>query len=127
MRASVVLRLALVLALTACGGAPRPEGRARPDLLTSAELREENTGALTLDQLIARLRPLWLRERVSSITQGRVLPVVYLNGTRYGEIAVLRSIPVNDVEEVHYLSASDATTLYGTGHAGGVIAVEIRR
>lgn len=48
---------------------------------------------------------------------------VVVDGTVRGDLAELRMIPSDNVENMRYLSASDATTKYGTGYMGGVIEV----
>jgi hypothetical protein len=126
----LLILLAVTLSPSACASGPGPRSSGgQNDLLTSAELRDIETGSLSLEQAIQRLRPLWLRARSTTIMGGTITPLVYVNGTRFGggNIVVLRTIPVHEVEEVRFLSASDATTQYGTGHAGGVIAVRSRR
>jgi hypothetical protein len=128
MRARFILFLAISLTTGACASGPGSRAqRGSANLISSEQLRDASTVSNTLDEVIQRLRPLWLRERVSSVTGGRILPLVYVNGTRYGEIDLLRSISAHEVERVEYLPPSDATTLYGTGHAGGVISVATRR
>jgi hypothetical protein len=42
-------------------------------------------------------------------------------------LATLQQIRAIDVQEIRYLSATEATTPYGTGHVGGVIEVTTRR
>jgi hypothetical protein len=38
----------------------------------------------------------------------------------------LRNVRVTDIREIRHLSSPEATTRYGTGHAGGVIHVLLR-
>jgi hypothetical protein len=38
----------------------------------------------------------------------------------------LRNVRVMDIREIRYLSDPEATTRYGTGHAGGVIHVLLK-
>ncbi|HEU5171490.1 MAG TPA: TonB-dependent receptor plug domain-containing protein [Gemmatimonadales bacterium] len=52
--------------------------------------------------------------------------VVYLNGTRVGGVQELKRIPSQDVREIRFLSASDATQQYGAGHAAGAIQVTLK-
>jgi hypothetical protein len=80
-------------------------------------------------QLVQRLRPQWLRGRGSTSLRspGATLPVVYLDGVRYGEVDSLRQIDSEAVWRVEFLSAPDATNRFGTGHAGGAILVMTRR
>ncbi len=73
-------------------------------------------------EIIQRHRSLWLRGRG---TLGP--PLVYLNGQRRGGVETLRDIPAGDFFRAELLSPSEATSLYGTGHAAGVITVETRR
>jgi len=50
-----------------------------------------------------------------------------VDGRVRGELADLYGISIDDIETMRYLSASDATTRYGTGYIGGVIEVTTRR
>jgi hypothetical protein len=43
-----------------------------------------------------------------------------------GGLEELQTLPVRDVREITFLSASEATTLYGTGYTNGVIQVSTR-
>jgi hypothetical protein len=53
--------------------------------------------------------------------------VVYIAGVRQqGGPAVLRQVRFGDVREIQYLGGVDATTRYGTDHAGGAILVILR-
>jgi hypothetical protein len=58
-----------------------------------------------------------------SITQGPQDVVVYVDQTRMGGPSTLAQIPITDVKEIQYLSATDATQRYGTGHGAGAIIV----
>jgi hypothetical protein len=49
--------------------------------------------------------------------------MVYMNNVRVGDVSYLHDIPVESVEEVSFLNASDATTRWGIGVAGGAILV----
>lgn len=124
---AAIVVLGLVLAW-ACSTA-QPQGRPTRDrnVLTAAEL--QGVPVETVYDAIQRLRPEFLRSRgqVSLENPSASLPVVYLDDIRLGGPDALRTIRVSDVHEIRYLSASDATTRYGTGHAGGVIAVTTRR
>ncbi len=116
--------LTLLLALlTACGTTGTNEGSQSGgrNLITESELAE--LPELDALQAIERLRPRWLRQPL-----GRS-PVPVLNGTpqRSASMSVLRSIRVADVRQMRYMSASDATTRYGTGFDGGAIIIETHR
>ncbi len=124
----VAFTLGLAAGLAGCAstpdtGAPRP----RSDLITAEEI--EGTGALTAYEAVERLRRQWLVSRgAHSLEKPEPsLPVVYLGGTRLGELDELRNIRASEVEQLRYLDARAATTRYGSDHDGGVILVTVRR
>ena len=90
-----------------------------PNALTAAEISAST--ARNAFEAVDLLRPQWLRTR-----GGSYLPVVYLDNTKYGEIDALRNIPAANVAEMQYMSSSDATTRFGTGHVGGAILVKTK-
>ena len=49
-----------------------------------------------------------------------------LNGSLYGDLRDLRRLNTVEVTSIEYMSASDATTRFGTGYAGGAIVVSTR-
>jgi hypothetical protein len=118
---------AALLLLTACG-TPGQLGR----LATNTTITEAELAALdvaTAYHAVERLRPDFLRGRgtVSVRSPQTALPVVYLAGVRQqGGPEALRQIRHRDVREIQYLKAADATTRYGTDHAGGAILVILR-
>ncbi len=77
---------------------------------------------------IRRLRPRFLRSRRAEVArQALVLPVVYLDGMKLGELRTLESIHLRSVLEIQYSSPTEATMRWGLGHEGGVIHVMSRR
>lgn len=125
----VLSRLAssgLLLLLLGCASAGEPRSDSRRDTLTRADLLETNEAYLY--EAIQRLRPRWLRER-SPDFEGRVIAArVFVDGSPWGELGVLRQMPVMDATEVRFLSAIDAATLYGTlAGLGGAILVRTGR
>lgn len=127
MRA-LALPLALVVSLGACastGGGPSYAGSG-PDVIGPEEVRAEESRTDTAYELVQRERPSWLRSRGSSFSGDRTLPRLIVDGTDYGRLDALRQFRVSDVEEIRYLSASDATTRFGTGYMGGAILLETR-
>lgn len=78
---------------------------------------------LDLYGAIQRLRPAWLRPG----TRG-ALPQLIVNGTpQSAGIESLRSYRATDAQEMELMSASDATTRYGTGYTAGAILVTTAR
>ncbi len=120
-RTPVIFAVALAIGLAGCastgGGADRPEG-ATPNRIVEAEL--EPLGQISPLRAIERLRPRWLRSRSGD------MPQLHIDGGRRGSLRDLESYQLSDIERMEYMSASDATTRFGTGYAGGVILVFTR-
>ncbi len=115
--------LAVVVLGSACASSGQPD-QSRPrrsrNLITADEL--SGLSVSTAFEAVRRLRPAWLQPRGRS-----GLPVVYRNNARWGgDPRSLENIRIEDVAEMRFLSASDATTRYGTGFSGGLILVETR-
>ncbi len=128
MRAHVLKTALSLILLSACasaGGGGGSSGRA--DIITREELEAQGTQQEDTYTVIQRLHPNWLRARTSSFgAGGPIYPVVFLNGSRYGELDSLRGFRITEVESIQYMSATDATTRFGTGYLGGVILVRTR-
>jgi hypothetical protein len=124
--------LALASLLVACAsgssgsstqaGAPSPSRtRSNPNVITADELsRIDVSDAL---QAIQRLRPQFLQTRGATSFQSPSELVVYVDGSRLGNASTLRDVPANEVKEIRYLSSTEATQRYGTGHTSGAIVV----
>jgi hypothetical protein len=121
----LVLLLAAVFAAS-CGSLPLRE-RGQRNLITEDEIARVQGGSA--HDVIRLLRPQFLQRRgPSSIANPQAdLPVVYLDGALYGGINQLQAIPSNVIASIEYIDARDATTRWGTGHMGGVIAVWTKR
>ncbi len=114
--------LGAVLLVTACAAASQSSDspRRQRNLITAEELQAIDE--VSVVAAVRRLRPQWLR------TIGRrSAPVVYIDNSRAGRIAALDNVSIENIAELRYLSASDATTRYGIGHDGGVILVRTKR
>lgn len=120
-----LMLVALASFTVACGSARSPTaGTVRdPDLITAAEL--DRHADVTARQAIERLRPRFLRMRGPSSIQNADADrlIVYVDNARMGGVEVLDQIHAYEIQDIRYLSAPDATSRYGTGHAGGVIAI----
>ena len=124
----------LLLALTcvaaiACGH-PRldPIEAGGPQLITQDQI--EHSQAITAYDAIQKLRANFLSYRGETSLNNRgsqPYPSVYLDGQPYGAIASLRTIPASQVATIRLYRSSEATTQFGTGNMGGVIAVTTRR
>lgn len=122
-----VLSVALaVLALAACATRSGHRPLAERDLLVADEIHR--TSAVTAYDAVRQLRPEWLRRRGRSSIQNATAEVlvIYLDGARVGTLQMLRSISVGSILDIRHLDASDATTRFGTGHAGGALLIRTR-
>jgi hypothetical protein len=122
--------LCLIVVL-ACGSAPSHTVGVIPghrDTIPGVEIESYRTPGMSAYDLIAHLRPEYLRNRgVSTFRAGvPTTASVYLNGAKYGELDALKSLDAAIVVQIQYLSASDAATRFGTDHAGGAILVTTR-
>lgn len=122
-----ILCLALLAVLVGCASSANGRRSLQSrNVITMQEIESLNVS--TAYEVIQQLRPHFLQGRGQSSIQdpGSSMPVVYVNGVRYGPPSMLQGIRAMDLREIRYLSASDATTRYGTGHVGGVIEVDTR-
>jgi len=130
MRGLLVILLAALLGTFGCASSGTGDGDSTGgsrNLISLAELTDPAIAPLNALEAVERLRPRWLRSRSTSRGGGVASPIVYLNGSRYGDLRSLQRLSVNDIEEIRFINARDATTRFGTGVQAGVIAVESRR
>ncbi len=128
MRLMLIAATAALLGATGCASAGGSGGSSGSrNHIPQEELADPSLQSLSAFQAIQRLRPRWLRSRASGSSGTQNLPVVYFNGSRYGDTSSLQSLRVSDIAEMRYINARDATTRFGTGVTGGVIAIESKR
>ena len=123
-RASMIALFALVIA--ACSSTGASSGGGNPDLITREQVEMLPDG--TAFTVIQRFRSGWLRARTQG-TFGNASPAyaeVFVDEMRYGDINSLNRISSTSIESIQYISATDATTRYGTGYMGGIIRINTR-
>jgi outer membrane cobalamin receptor len=122
------------LAVAACAAASQGNqtGGRRSNVITADEIA--SISAVNAYEVVQRLRAQWLISRGIAGTRDPALEgapsagiVVYLDGVRRGGVESLREIPSEQIRELRWIDAKDATTRYGTGHIAGVIEVYTRR
>ncbi len=121
-RRTFIATFALTIGLAGCasGGGSGSGGGGSANRLTTEQLAD--MAQLDAYTAVQRLRAQWMRPR------GSALPQVVADGMRQaGGLEALRSYRVADIEELRYMSASDATNRYGTGYDGGAILVTTKR
>ncbi len=95
------------------------------ETLTTADLLA--SGMLTLYEAIQQLRPRWLIPRGPNKYLRRLFVYVYADGQRIGDVEALRMMRSEDVSNVRYYNASEATLRFGAINEGGAIALTRRR
>ena len=102
------------LMILGCGGcaSTMPGGSvvsANSDVVTREELI--GSGAGDLYQAVERLRPLWLRSRGSrSLTADTEIAVIR-DGSYFGPVESLRSIPANQAFRLEYVDAATVASI----------------
>lgn len=117
------------LALVAACGMPPPggsSGRASRNVITAAQMLEVN--ASDVYDAVQKLEPDWLTSRGTvSMTDGSpAVASVFLNGSQMGTVEYLRNLRPDDVDEIRYYEAGEASARFGMGHPRGVIDVIVR-
>lgn len=128
---SLAICAAGICAITPAGCATQSATSARSrgaDVITGPEARE--TSAVDAFEVVRLLRPAWLRSRAApslSNPEATYARIYVDNVPMAGGTRDLRNIATGDIHEIRYLSPTEATTRFGTGHSGGVIMVMTRR
>ena len=128
----------VVLALVVSACASSQDTPFGGEFATSAAASQGNSRLIVRAQLerlagqsawraVETLNPRWLRSRSVSVNYGPSYARVVVDGTVRRVLTDLYRMSTNNIETMRYLSATDATTKYGTGYAGGVIEVTMRR
>ena len=126
--------LALIcLTLAACGSVRPASSSAgfvgdKRNIITYEEIKATKTPGWSAWDLIAQTRPNFLRSRGATSLRDPtpVRAVIYLDGVMYGKLESLRSLNVEEIREIEFISAGDATTRFGTDHLGGAILIRTR-
>ncbi len=120
--------VALLPAVFACT-TPRP-GAAISDSQLITEEEIEASRAPTAFEVIQKLRANFLSYRGETSldrSKSQPYPTVYVDGQAYGPIATLRNISASQIATIRLYRSWEATTKFGTGNMGGVIAITTRQ
>jgi hypothetical protein len=123
--------VAAVFIALACGSAPQQVVTGAPghrDVLFDAEIQSSRVPGASAYDLIAHLRPEFLRSRGANSFRDTtpLTAVVYIDGLKYGSIEQMKNLSADRVFQVRYLSPADATTRLGMDHGGGAILITTR-
>ena len=123
---------AALLIVAATLGCTRP--RLGPGEISNSQLiTEEEIDASRANnayEAIQKLRANFLSNRGETSldkSKSQPYPTVYVDGQEFGPISSLRSIPASEVASIRLYRSWEATTKFGTGNMGGVIAVTTRQ
>ena len=96
--------------------------RRSANLITEEELAK--TASRDAHHAVQLLRPDWLRPRGAASFNGAPADVmVYVNGQRFGTSESLSQLQASSIRVMSWISPSEATNRYGTGHNSGAIIV----
>jgi hypothetical protein len=107
-------------------GARTTVRRGSSTLIARAELAALPTGTNALEA-IQRLRPTMLRTRGTDSIMLEADPIhIFLNASKLGGPDALTGVQANELEEIRFLNASEATQKWGTGYTNGAIQLASR-
>ena len=121
--------LALVATMTIACGTPIPTTKVVYDTQLITEDEIDASGGSSAYDVIRKLRANFLsyRGETSFRRTSSPYPTVYVDGQAFGEISTLRTIPAVQIATIRLYRSWEATTKFGTGNMGGVIAISTRR
>jgi hypothetical protein len=128
-----VLLLASACASSAAsGGAGATTQRGDPNIIRRTELSAAQLDEMNAYQVVQQVRPRMLASQPptlgpTAVTGTSQVLVVYLDAAKLGAIDTMKEIRMSELQEIRYLSPSEATLRYGTGHESGVILLRRRR
>ena len=101
------------------------------NLIPNAEIEAAAGDLMNAYDLVYRLRPSMMRFRnqtAGATSSGEVVgPVAYVDDVRLGALDLMRTVMRASVKEIRFISPTDATTRWGSGHSNGVIQVVTKR
>jgi hypothetical protein len=121
--------LLLTLATLGCASGSAAPGAPRED---RNKITAQQLARITADnayEAVRLLQPQWLEARGATTISGPpasgppTTAVVFIDGARLGDLEHLRSVQINSVSEIRYLTAGEASNRYGVGLPRGVIEV----
>jgi hypothetical protein len=121
--------LVLLATMAVACGTPRPNTTGAYDAQLITEDEIDASGGSSAYDVIRKLRANFLsyRGETSFRRTSSPYPTVYVDGQAFGEISILRTIPAVQIATIRLYRAWEATTKFGTGNMGGVIAISTRR
>lgn len=124
----LLFSLLFLISSVGCASTGTTGERYDPDVITRAELDGIAQANQTVYEAIGRLRVTWLRPRTPASVQFNSdrLPKAMIDNQRF-ELDYLHQLRIENVQELRFVDAREATFRWGTGFANGVIEVVTRR
>ena len=119
MKTKLILLFSLIL-FVSCASSGAERKPSRPRNFISFEEIQSLSGAFTAKDVGVLARPFWLRGLAGYD------PSVYINSIEMGGVESLENVSIQAIQEMKYLSPSEATTMYGTNNMGGAIEIKSR-
>jgi hypothetical protein len=125
-----IVAFGALLVISGCASSATTRAQSEPDRITSTEMSGSN--ATNAYELINRVRPNWLRRTAPGSLSGGVrsqVVLVYIDGTKYGELSTLRSLGISGLKSIQWLDAVRAGTLLpniGSEPIAGAIVITTR-
>ena len=128
MRARHLVSAVIPFMLFACAhsnGIKQPE--VRQDVITEDEIARSS--AINGYEVVTKLRANFFANRGRTSVNGTSNsdPTVYVDDQPYGPLPILKTIPASQISLIRLYRSWEATTKYGTGNMGGVIAVSTKQ
>lgn len=131
MRVRLLAVVVVPLMLLGCShsGSPNPVTSINSDVISDEEIVAVASNTSTAYDIIKKLRANWFsyRGKTSLLGTSNADPTVYVDDQAYGPISSLKQIPASQVTQMRIYRSWEATTKYGTGNMGGVIAVATKQ
>ncbi len=123
-----LIAIPVILACASAGGGSGTPTVSRRTTLLAEEMVASNADVGTAYDALSRLRPSWLTRATTSFDPPATeLPVVFVDGRRYGELESLRGIDANHIAEIHFYSAAEAGKFGMQGGLSGVIEITMKK
>ncbi|MFN2324355.1 MAG: hypothetical protein ABR551_00555 [Gemmatimonadales bacterium] len=121
--------VAAMLLVTLAPGEAEGQRKER-DRITREELEQFHENRSDLFRAIRSLRPHFVQGSRGSRSIGggamvATRPILYVNGTRMADVAMLTDIMTRDVVEVRFIPPTEAAMTYNAEHGAGVIQVTL--
>ena len=131
LRGRLLAGVLVPLLLLGCSHSPSvsPLGSVNPDIISDDEITAVAANTSTAYDIIKKLRGNWFsyRGKTTLLGTSSADPTVYVDDQVYGPISSLKSSPASQVTQMRMYRSWEATTKYGTGNMGGVIAVATKQ